>query len=153
LAICGVSFVGLAVLYFWLRDGTKLDPFLAFNASVTTAIVNLMGARAATDGAMILAGESSFRVIAECTSLIPTGVLVSMIVAWPSTLKQKMTGLGLGITLLFLVNVVRIVSLFYVAKVAPGHLDFAHFYVWGALTVLLIVAIWYHWARRCGRIL
>ena len=145
--VCFASFTLLAFAYFWLRSSPILEPFLAFNASLANHLVNLFGASAQVAGAVISSGDSSFRVIAECTSIIPTGVFVAMVLAWPCDTRRKAIGILLGSAAFFLINLVRIVSLFYIAQSFPGLLDIAHFYIWGFLTVFVIVAAWYLWAR------
>jgi exosortase/archaeosortase family protein len=151
LLICFTCFITFAIAYLFIRESGVLSPFLAFNATLASGIVNAMGASTTVVGSVIEADSYSFQVIEECTSLIPTGVLVSVILAWPCNYKKKLMGICLGALAFFVINMGRIVSLFYVAKASPGLLDLIHFFVWGPLTVLIIVGLWFLWAKTIVR--
>jgi len=149
--VCLSSLTLFAILYFWLRDSAAIDPFLAFNARLASVVLNLFGGSTQVDEAVISSGDVSFRVITECTSIVPTAILVSAIIGWPSLLREKLTGVVLGSAVLFLVNVVRIITLFYIGSASPWFLDIAHSFLWGALLVVLVVAIWLLWTKRLVR--
>jgi len=137
-----------AILYFVFRRSDVLEPFLAFNARVSSFAVRLFGGNAQADGVFILSGRNSFQVITECTSLIPTAIFVSAVVAWQSSFRDKLIGLGVGIPLLFVINIARIISLLYVGSAFPNYLDIAHFYVWQALLIIITVGLWVLWAEK-----
>jgi exosortase H (IPTLxxWG-CTERM-specific) len=144
-------FVAFAVAYFTLRRSTVLVPFLSFNARVSSFVANLFGGSAAADGVILSSGGNSYELIVECTSIIPTAILISAVLAWPSSLTQKFIGIAMGSAALFLVNIVRILTLLYVGSAFPDFLDIAHFYVWQALLVLLTVGLWLLWVSKFVR--
>lgn len=140
--------LAFAIAYFKLRHSDALDPFLTFNARIAGFVWNLFGGSAKVDGVIISSGGSSFKVITECTSIIPTAILICTVLAWHSSAREKLIGIAAGTTVLFVINTVRIVSLIYVASAFPDYLDVAHFYVWQVLLILLTAGLWLFWADK-----
>ena len=148
--ICSSCFLIFGALYFWAKTGDILKPFLAFNAVLASSMLNLFGASTEVSGALIATDDSSFLVIAECTSIIPTGVFVATMLAWPSRPLLKIAGICFGSVVFFVINMGRIISLYYIADVSPDLLDLFHFYVWGVLTVVAIAVVWLSWVKLVG---
>ena len=144
-------FVAFAIAYFMLRRSEILAPFLAFNARAASAVLSFFGLSVQSEGALISSGGHSFQVITECTSLVPTAILVSAVIAWQSSAKQKMVGILVGALFLFLLNMVRIMSLLYVGTAFPEYLDIAHFIIWQALLILATVGVWILWVSKVVR--
>jgi len=137
-----------AMFYVIIRDDSSLVPFLSFNASVACSTMRLFGAGVEADGVFLHSNGQLFEIIAECTSLVPTGILVSAVLAWKSSVKEKVIGITLGSTALFVINIGRIVSLVYIASSFPGFLDIAHFFLWQLLLILVTIGLWFLWVSK-----
>ena len=48
-------------------------------------------------------------------------------------------------------NVVRVISLFYLGQWSFGAFEFAHLYVWQALIMLDVLIVWLLWVRTLPR--
>lgn len=144
-------FLAFAIAYLKFRRSAILTPFLALNARVASYVLNLFGASADADGATLVVAGSSFQVITECTSIIPTAIYVSAVMAWHSTTREKLIGLTIGVVALFFVNVLRIISLCYAASAYPEQLHVFHIFVWPAVLIVLTVGLWLLWAERLVR--
>ena len=144
-------FLAFAIAYFKFRRSDVLDPFLSFNAKIASFVWNLFGGSAEVDGVIISSGSDSFEVITECTSIIPTAILICAVLAWRSSAREKLIGIAAGTTVLFVINIVRIISLVYVGSAFPDYLDVAHFYVWQVLLILFTVGLWLFWAVKLVR--
>jgi len=134
----------------WLLGGTA-DGLNSFTAASTGAILNVFGTRAMVNGSLISSPDFGMRIILECTGLVPLAILLPAIIAYPSTVKQKLIGVGIGIVGIYLVNLVRTVSLFYVGAYFPNFLDTAHFLVWQSLIMLLAIILWLLWVQKVVR--
>lgn len=148
---CAIFFSCIVVsigLYLALRHNSILDPFLNFNARLATGLWNLFGNSAHADGAITASDKFNFEVTAECTSIVPTAILLSAVLAWPSTRREKLIGIGAGTVALFVINQIRILTLFYVGTSFPDLLDIAHYVVWQGLIVLIALGLWLFWAEK-----
>ncbi len=148
----GGIFVGGTVICLFIMSrllgGAAADTLANFTASSTGVILNLFGADAVVDGCLISSPDFAMGIIFECTGLVPLAILLPAIIAYPSTVKQKLIGVGIGIMGIYLVNLVRTVSLFYVGAYFPNFLDTAHFLVWQSLIMLLAIILWLLWVQK-----
>jgi len=58
---------------------------------------------------------------------------------------------GLGIVAVQGLNVIRVISLFYLGQWSERAFTFAHQYVWQALIMLDVLIIWLLWVRTLPR--
>jgi exosortase H (IPTLxxWG-CTERM-specific) len=144
---CGYLLVSAAV-YMGLRSTAAFEPFLHTNAVLTSQILNLFGAGTEAHGSLITGNDFSFRLIPECTSMIFTAMFASAVLAFPSERGAKLTGMVMGAAALFLINLVRIISLFYIGSAFPSFLEVAHLFLWQILMILAALGLWLFWAER-----
>jgi exosortase H (IPTLxxWG-CTERM-specific) len=67
--------------------------------------------------------------------------------AFPSGWKHKLIGLGAGFVAIQVLNVLRVISLFYLGQWNMDIFNFAHTYLWQALIMLDVLAVWLIWIR------
>ncbi|MCK5828109.1 hypothetical protein KAH43_06235, partial [Candidatus Bipolaricaulota bacterium] len=77
-----------------------------------------------------------------------TGLFLIAVVALPARWTAKLIGVGIGIGGIFLVNIVRLVSLYFIGVHWPTFLDQAHQLIWQSLLIVIAVALWLFWAGR-----
>ena len=114
-------------------------------------VANAVGSNAVVTDNLIAVGGMTLNINHECTGVFVLFVLVSFILAYPASWRAKLLGMTIGITLLSLVNVVRIATLVRVVESYPSTFDYFHEYVWqGAFLMLvtLYAMTWVEWARR-----
>ncbi|MFN8624558.1 MAG: archaeosortase/exosortase family protein [Candidatus Binatia bacterium] len=87
----------------------------------------------------------------ECTGVFVLFVLASFVGAYPARVRAKVVGIVLGVSLLSLINIIRIATLVRVVEFYPGLFTYFHEYVWqGAFLMLvtLYAVTWVEWVRR-----
>ena len=139
------------IAYILLRSSSLLGPLLELNATISSALLNLLGASTEVDGALVLSSSFTFDVIAECTSLLFSCIFVAAVLAWPATMRQRIVGIGVGLVALFVLNLVRIGVLFYVGSHFPGFMDVAHYFLGQLAMVLLTLGLWLLWIKATER--
>jgi exosortase/archaeosortase family protein len=93
-------------------------------------------------------GRYSLHIVKTCDAMDVTILLTSAIVAWPNPWKRRLLCAALGIALLFVLNVLRICSLYWIGLAFPSFFEVAHLDVWPALILLVsigffaAVALW-----------
>ena len=78
-------------------------------------------------------------------------MLCAAILAFPAPWRYKALGLAIGIAAVQLLNVVRVISLFYIGQWNRDAFEWAHLYVWQALIMLDVLVVWLIWVRRIPR--
>ena len=86
------------------------------------------------------------RLIAASAFLLLAGVF-----AFPASWRAKLVGAAAGVTLLMVLNLIRIISLFYIGVYWPKMFETAHIEVWQALFVGLTLLLWLGWAWQVMR--
>lgn len=136
------------VLYLLFDQSEAVVTFSQATAHLTGLILSVLGETVRVDDASLYSPVLNMKIVSECTSITPTMVFIAAILSFPSSLSAKLNGLILGICALFLINLVRVVSLYYVGAHTPGHLEFVHVVVWQTVMVLLAIGLWSLWASR-----
>lgn len=87
-------------------------------------------------------------IIEECTGVYEVLIFTAAVMAFPTNWSNKGIGLGLGVPLLYLFNVLRIAVLMVVGKHFPEYFDFMHLYFWQATLILMITSVWLLWITQ-----
>lgn len=119
-------------------------------AVVTSAVLNVLGNHTVAQGTDILSHEFGISVVTACTGLFVTGLFLAAVVAFPTSWRARLVGAGVGLVGLFLVNVVRLTSLYYVGRYWRTALELVHQLVWQSLVIAIAVSLWLLWAGRAG---
>jgi exosortase/archaeosortase family protein len=98
-------------------------------------------------GTTITGPWATISVFRGCDAIDPILVLFAGILAYPSTWQRKLIGLLLGIPVLFLMNVVRILTLYLIKRKAPGLFEPMHLQIWPVVFVVLAGLLWLSWVR------
>jgi exosortase/archaeosortase family protein len=109
--------------------------------------LSLLGAQGRAYGDLVGSTLGSFRIVSECTVLYPAIIFVSAVLAAPASWKERALA-SIGLPILVVVNLVRIVSLCYIAHAFPDALEVAHYVVWQSLMIFFTLFLWLLWAYR-----
>lgn len=150
LVIQGVLFG--AQLTPWGQD-YFVTPWTNGLAHFCAQLVAIVDPSAVATGKVLRSATNGFAVSIEagCNGVEATLVLIAAILAFPSTWKQKLWGLGLGFLAVQGLNIVRIISLFYLGQWSMTAFEWAHLYIWQALIMLDVLIVWLIWVRRINR--
>jgi len=135
------------------RIGHAFEAYLSCYARMAGWVINLFGENATVIGQNIASSRFAVQVVRGCDAMDATAMLVAAIVASPVSIRRKMPGILAGVLLLAVVNLLRIVSLFYVGIYWPAAFNTIHFHVWQPVFIVLAVGgwlMWAVWARKKG---
>jgi exosortase H (IPTLxxWG-CTERM-specific) len=134
-------------------DRHVILPFTSAIAHVCTWSVGLFDAHVVTVGNVIRSTRTGFAISIErgCNGVEAVIILVSAMLAFPAPWKYKLAGIGLGFVAIQGMNLVRIISLFYLGQWNRVWFDWFHLYLWQALIVLDALVIFLVWLRYLPR--
>src|SRR4029453_9383364 len=75
-------------------------------------------------------------------------VLIAAMLAFPAPWRYRVLGIAIGIAAVQILNIVRVISLFYIGQWDFSVFEWAHQYVWQALIMLDVLVVWLIWVRR-----
>src|SRR4029450_3078261 len=100
-------------------------------------------------GKVMRSTQNGFAVSIEagCNGVEATIVLIAAMLAFPAPWKNKLMGLAAGIVAVQGLNILRVISLFYLGQWDYKVFEWAHLYVWQALIMLDVLIVWLVWVR------
>lgn len=128
-------------------------PFTAGVAHVSAWVMQLFDHGVIARGNDILSARSGggIEIVAGCNGVEAVLILVSAILAFPSPWKHKLAGMAIGFLAIQSLNVVRIISLFYLHEWNTVWFEWFHLYLWQALIILDALVFWLIWLRWLPR--
>jgi exosortase H (IPTLxxWG-CTERM-specific) len=75
-----------------------------------------------------------------------TVLLWAAVLSFPATWRQRAAGLAAGGAAIHGVNVIRIISLFYLGQWNMSVFEFAHMYLWESLIMIDALVVFWTWA-------
>lgn len=144
LVILGVSFTVVALQS--VNDAFVV-PYTALIARASGVILRLFGESATVSGCVVSSPRFAVTIFNGCNGLITSLIFVSGVLAFPARWPAKVIGVAGGLLAIQLINMVRIVSLFYVGIFFPSLFNDAHIYIWQSVVILAGVGLWIGWAH------
>jgi archaeosortase B (VPXXXP-CTERM-specific) len=146
------SLLGGALAAATLVWAAASDPFVSglqmLLAQATNGLLRLLGQATTVVGTTVQSSQFGISVVTACTGLFATGLFVVAVAAFPTRWRAKLAGVALGVVCIFAINLVRLVSLYFVGVHWPQILDAVHLLIWQSLLIALAVALWSVWAGR-----
>ena len=132
----------------WVQQHLVL-PWTALLARLCAALVTWFDASAAAAGKVLWNTQTGFGVSIEagCNGIEACIVLFAAIMAFPERWQHKLLGLLAGFVAVQALNVVRVISLFYLGQWNTEVFNFAHEYLWQGLIMLDVLVVWLLWMR------
>jgi len=118
-------------------------------AAVSAGLVTFFDPAVRASGNVLQSGSRGFAVAIEagCNGVEATLVLAAAMLAFPAPWRRKLSGLAIGILAVQGLNVIRVISLFYLGQWNYQVFEWAHLYVWQALIMLDVLIVWLVWVH------
>ena len=145
LTTLGVSFTVLALRQV---NDAFVTPYTAVIAQMSGFVLRIFGEKATVTGCVVSSPRFAVTIYNGCNGLITSLIFVSGVLAFPAKFSAKLIGVIGGLLTIQLINLVRIVSLFYIGIFLPHHFNEAHIFVWQSLVIIAGISLWIVWAHK-----
>jgi len=124
-------------------------PFTSLVADASAWIIQFFDDNVVAVSNVIRDKTTGFGVRIErgCNGVEALIILFAAIFAFPAPLKNKIIGFSIGFVAIQGLNMVRIVSLFYLGQWNQVAFEWFHLYLWQALIILDALVVWLVWLR------
>jgi len=141
-----VGFFGLLIPF--LRPA--VTGFTRGLVEISAVVIRLFGGSATANQVVLQNPSNGFamEVLDGCNGDDVAVLLWAAILAYPASWSQKGKGLLAGTATIYVINFLRIISLFYLGQYDKQWFEFAHLYVWESVFVLLTLTIFWTWVRH-----
>ena len=120
-----------------------IQPFTGWLATVSAAIIMPFDDAVVASGRIIEHTTAQFAVSIEsgCNGVEATIVLIAGVVAFPASWKQRLVAVLLGFLAIQVLNLARIISLFYLGQWNLDIFTWTHLYLWPVLIMLDVLVV------------
>ena len=148
--VMGIYYTASAIPFY--RD-TLFPAYLELNASVSAAILKVLGQPVQAIGEMISESSNSKTISISikkgCDAIAPTMLFAAAVIAFPAPWRKRLIGIALGAPILLVINLVRIITLWYASKYASRDtFELLHVDIWQPAFILLALVMWMVWALK-----
>ena len=128
-------------------------PWTTALASISAWLIGLFDAQVISYGKVLQHAGTGVGVSIEagCNGVEACIILMAGVLAYPAPWRMKLAGLAIGVLAIQGVNVLRVISLFYLADWDQQWFEFAHLYLWQVLIMLDVLVVWLLWIRYVAR--
>lgn len=123
-----------------------LPSYMRFYANISAATMNIFGEGASASGTSVSSARYSVNIKQGCDALAPSALFIAAVLAFPGSFRSKIPGVLAGTLVLAVINLVRIISLFYTGIYFPRWFETMHVDVWQPAFILLSLTLWVLWA-------
>ncbi|MBA6412148.1 exosortase H [Parahaliea sp. F7430] len=130
-----------------------IQPFTAALATLSAALILPFDADVIAYGRIIEHTVNRFAVSIEagCNGVEAAIVLIAGILAFPANWKQRVSAIVLGFFTIQVLNIGRIISLFYLGQWSETVFTFTHLYLWPVLIMLDVLIVFLIYLRYLNR--
>ena len=143
---------------FWLETTPRAQSFTVgtwtqFLADFSGELMQRFDGKVVVQGSDIRNSQTGYAVSIKsgCNGVEAAMILAAAILAYPAPWLNKLLGMVIGVLAIQVLNVLRIISLYYLGTWSQKALDIAHLYIWPGLIILdalVIFLLWIHWLGR-----
>ena len=123
-------------------------PFTTAIAQGSGALLNAMGEGVTVTGTTLRSARFAVNINNGCNGVEAMLILLASIVAFPASLRARVTGLLLGALAVQVLNAVRIVTLYLLGAYQPRLFEVFHTAVWQIAIILAAIGFFLAWSAR-----
>jgi len=135
-----------------LLAGTAVESFILtfMTAEPPAIIINILtpAEHVVVDGTQLMSQAAAFKVVSGCEGMEGILLIISAICAANVPVRAKLKGLLIGVAFIYLVNIARIVGLYYVMRHCISAFNFAHYFVGQTVVIVLGCFFFIVWITR-----
>ncbi len=127
-------------------------PFTSSLASLSAALITPFDSSVVAQGKVLRFTDSGFAVSIEagCNGVEATIVLIAAVIAFPASWRARVAAITLGFLAVQLMNIVRIITLFYLGDWNLAVFTWVHLYLWPVLIMLDVLIVFMVYLRYVG---
>lgn len=129
-------------------NDSVIVPFTAGIAHVSGAILRAVGESITVVGTEIRSATFAVNIENGCNGIETALLFGSAVLAFPAPWSRRLFGLLSGFAAIQLLNLVRVVTLFWIGGHRPALFSSSHTVIWQSVVVLFGVLLFLLWAAR-----
>jgi len=151
----GVRFCVLFALYtvvvfvcLYTAQDALAVPLDSHFAWITAQVLRLVGNQSSASGPVVSLSHFAVEIKNNCNAIYEVGLYTAAVCAYPASWRDRLLGMLLGAGVLYVVNVLRLMTLLTVGLLYPSWFEVIHLYVWQTLFLVVATTCWIAWVSR-----
>lgn len=140
--------IGFTVISLQPVNDNVIVPFTGGVAKASGWTLASLGQGTEMQGTVIRNDKFAVNIKNGCNGVETMIIFLAAVLAFPAPWKARLAGLALGIVAIQLVNLIRVVALFFTGAYFPEFFDSSHTVVWQTLVIGSGVLLFIFWANR-----
>ncbi|RMG85462.1 MAG: hypothetical protein D6714_05940 [Bacteroidetes bacterium] len=145
-----MGLVAIMFVYYWLYSQDFFNeninlPILKAYAKAGNWVLNVFGMETHANATLISNDEFTLNVGKGCDAFSPMILILAAILTFPMPFKLKIPALLIAPVAIIILNIIRIVSLFFIGRYAPGIFEVAHVEIWQTAFIIFCLMGWLYW--------
>jgi exosortase/archaeosortase family protein len=121
--------------------------YIKITASIAAFVLNALGTDAVSNGQAIVTNDFILSLSFGCEGTEPIVIFIAGVIAFPAKWKPKLLGLVGGTILLYLLNFIRIIALYYIGRGSADTFETFHVAVFPVLFIFISIIVFYLWLK------
>lgn len=126
-------------------DGVLFPSYLGLNARLSSVVLNWMGQHTEASGILVKSSQFTLAVRRGCDAVEPSWLFCAVVLAFPAPFFRKIVGITIGTLFMQALNLLRIISLFFVGIHRPAWFNTVHLEIWPPVFIMLAIVLWIAW--------
>ena len=147
--LMGLFYAATTLIPFYY--GQLFPAYLEFNAKLSGLILSLLGQEVTVVNDAISSNRFSISIRHGCDAIEPSALFAAVVLAFPAAWRPKVYGLLVGVFFLLALNLLRIITLFFIGIHYPNLFHTAHIELWPAAFIFLAIFCWALWIQLALR--
>ena len=148
-----LRFVALLLVFYLIIASHPVNdavivPFTAAIASVSGRILNSLGEKTEVMGTEIRSSSFGVNIENGCNGVETALLFGAAVLAFPASGKRRLLGLAAGFVAIQILNLLRVITLFWIGLHRPALFNSSHTVIWQSIVVLFGVLLFLLWASR-----
>jgi exosortase H (IPTLxxWG-CTERM-specific) len=141
-------FTGVAFAVLYAGQNLLVVPLNRHLAWMTEKVVRLVGVHAVSSGGVVSLSGFAVEIKNNCNAIYEVGLYTAAVWAYPASWRDKLFGSLVGAGVLYVVNLLRILTLLTVGLLYRSWFEATHLYAWQAVFLLVVGTCWIVWVSR-----
>ncbi len=129
-----------------------LYAYLEANAWLANAILRGLGQPTHVSEVTIQSPQFVMAIRRGCDAVEPTWLLCAAMISFPAPWLHKLMGMLAAVVLLQALNLVRIVTLYWIGIHLPGFFNSAHMELWPTAFIVVAIVLFVGWKQSSRRL-
>lgn len=152
----GLIFLGILLSCCWLLSHNYVVRFLELNftAGIATQaawLLKLLGINVISTGISVTGHGFSVDIKYGCNAIYEILIYIAAMVAYPLRMKEKITGIIIGVVFIYILNLFRVIVLFWTGMHFPDVFKALHEHIGQSIFIFFLVFLWIFWVTRLNR--